>query len=56
MQRTIDDKNYYYFEYGLTSPNFSTTSFANIAIANGKAGSNLISLVHSIIVNKNTDN
>lgn len=36
MQKTVDGKNYYTFEYELTSPNFSTTSFATIAIANGK--------------------
>ena len=43
MQRTIDGKNYYFFEYILTSPNFSTASFASIAIANGKQSNNLIS-------------
>ncbi|KAK9913421.1 hypothetical protein M0R45_037239 [Rubus argutus] len=35
-ERTIDGKNYYTFEYGLTSPNFATTSFATIAIGNGR--------------------
>jgi hypothetical protein len=36
MQKTVDGKNYYTVEYQLTSPNFSTTSFATIAIGNGK--------------------
>ncbi|KAL6128285.1 hypothetical protein ACLB2K_071640 [Fragaria x ananassa] len=35
QEKTIDGKNYYTFEYGLTSPNFATTSFATIAIGNG---------------------
>ncbi|TXG49710.1 hypothetical protein EZV62_025585 [Acer yangbiense] len=36
QERTIDGKNYYFFEYILTSPNFSSASFASIAIANGR--------------------
>ncbi|KAL6126587.1 hypothetical protein ACLB2K_074634 [Fragaria x ananassa] len=36
QEKTIDGKNYYTFEYGLTSPNFATTSFATIAIGNGR--------------------
>lgn len=35
MQRNVDGKNYYTFEYQLTSPNFSRTAFATIAIGNG---------------------
>ncbi|KAL6123756.1 hypothetical protein ACLB2K_076274 [Fragaria x ananassa] len=35
-EKTIDGKNYYTFEYGLTSPNFAATSFATIAIGNGR--------------------
>ncbi|GMG99352.1 hypothetical protein Nepgr_001192 [Nepenthes gracilis] len=34
QERTIDGKNYYTFEYQLTSPNFARTAFATIAIAN----------------------
>ncbi|XP_021910484.1 photosynthetic NDH subunit of lumenal location 1, chloroplastic isoform X1 [Carica papaya] len=36
QERTVDGKNYYTFEYGLTSPNFSSVSFATIAIGNGR--------------------
>lgn len=36
QDRTVDGKNYYTFEYDLTSPNFSRTAFATIAIANGR--------------------
>lgn len=36
MQRTIDGKHYYTFEYILTSPNYSSGSFATVAIGNGK--------------------
>ncbi|XP_044461506.1 photosynthetic NDH subunit of lumenal location 1, chloroplastic [Mangifera indica] len=36
QERTIDGKNYYAFEYKLTSPNYSSHSFATIAIANGR--------------------
>uniref|UniRef100_A0A2P2LJL8 Photosystem 2 reaction center PsbP family protein n=1 Tax=Rhizophora mucronata TaxID=61149 RepID=A0A2P2LJL8_RHIMU len=36
QERNVDGKNYYTFEYELTSPNFSTTSFASIAIGNGR--------------------
>nr|DAD37152.1 TPA_asm: hypothetical protein HUJ06_007793 [Nelumbo nucifera] len=35
-ERTVDGKNYYTFEYELTSPNFSRTAFATIAIGNGR--------------------
>ncbi|CAL5363720.1 unnamed protein product [Camellia sinensis] len=35
QERTIDGKNYYTFEYALTSPNFSRAAFATIAIGNG---------------------
>ncbi|KAF5946805.1 hypothetical protein HYC85_017033 [Camellia sinensis] len=35
QMRTIDGKNYYTFEYALTSPNFSRAAFATIAIGNG---------------------
>lgn len=41
MQRTIDGKNYYAFEYKLTSPNYSSHSFATIAIANGNHPSSI---------------
>lgn len=34
-QRTIDGKNYYTFEYVLTSRNFARTAFATIAVGNG---------------------
>ena len=37
IQRSVDGKNYYTFEYNLTSPNFSVTRFTTIAIANGKS-------------------
>ncbi|KAK2987783.1 hypothetical protein RJ640_030673 [Escallonia rubra] len=36
QERTIDGKNYYTFEYTLTSPNFSRAAFASIAVANGR--------------------
>ncbi|OVA18272.1 Photosystem II PsbP [Macleaya cordata] len=36
QERTIDGRNYYTFEYDLTSPNFSRTAFATIAIGNGR--------------------
>ncbi|KAL5733303.1 hypothetical protein ACOSP7_032646 [Xanthoceras sorbifolium] len=36
QERTVDGKNYYFFEYRLTSPNYASCSFANIAIANGR--------------------
>ncbi|XP_015876970.1 photosynthetic NDH subunit of lumenal location 1, chloroplastic isoform X1 [Ziziphus jujuba] len=36
QERSIDGKNYYTFEYQLTSPNFSTISFSTIAIGNGR--------------------
>ncbi|XP_049400485.1 photosynthetic NDH subunit of lumenal location 1, chloroplastic isoform X1 [Solanum stenotomum] len=35
-ERTTDGKNYFTFEYVLTSPNFSRAAFATIAIANGR--------------------
>ncbi|CAK9308777.1 unnamed protein product [Citrullus colocynthis] len=35
-ERTIDGRNYYTFEYKLSSRAFSRTSFATIAIANGR--------------------
>lgn len=35
MQRTIDGKNYWTFEYELESSGFSRTAFATIAIGNG---------------------
>ncbi|KAL0541003.1 hypothetical protein IC582_021030 [Cucumis melo] len=35
-ERTIDGKNYYTFEYKLSSRAFSRTAFATIAIANGR--------------------
>ncbi|KAK3028820.1 hypothetical protein RJ639_038647 [Escallonia herrerae] len=35
-ERTIDGKNYYTFEYTLTSPNFSRAAFASVAVANGR--------------------
>lgn len=35
MQRSVDGKNYYTFEYILTSPNYRSASIATIAIANG---------------------
>lgn len=34
QEKTVDGKNYYTFEYKLTSPNFSVTSFTTIAIGN----------------------
>ncbi|KAJ4971094.1 hypothetical protein NE237_004193 [Protea cynaroides] len=36
QERNYNGKNYYSFEYELTSPNFSRTAFATIAIGNGK--------------------
>ncbi|RDY14011.1 Photosynthetic NDH subunit of lumenal location 1, chloroplastic [Mucuna pruriens] len=36
QERTIDGKIYYTFEYILTSPNYSSGSFATIAIGNGR--------------------
>ncbi|KAK6933222.1 PsbP, C-terminal [Dillenia turbinata] len=36
QEKTVDGKNYYTFEYNLTSPNFTRTAFATIAIANGR--------------------
>ncbi|KAJ6892261.1 photosynthetic NDH subunit of lumenal location 1 [Populus alba x Populus x berolinensis] len=35
-QKTVEGKNYYTFEYELTSPNYSSVSFAIIVIANGR--------------------
>ncbi|XP_059628192.1 photosynthetic NDH subunit of lumenal location 1, chloroplastic isoform X2 [Cornus florida] len=36
QEKTIDGKNYYTFEYVLTSPNFARAAFATIAIGNGR--------------------
>ncbi|KAL5554799.1 hypothetical protein UlMin_042200 [Ulmus minor] len=36
QERTIDGKNYYTFEYQLTSPNFVSAAFSTIAIGNGR--------------------
>ncbi|XVF23821.1 hypothetical protein REPUB_Repub13aG0072600 [Reevesia pubescens] len=36
QERTTDGKNYYTFEYTLTSPNYASASFATIAIGNGR--------------------
>ncbi|GMI86264.1 Photosynthetic NDH subcomplex L 1, PsbP-like protein 2 [Hibiscus trionum] len=36
QERTIDGKNYYTFEYELTSPNYASACFATIAIGNGR--------------------
>ncbi|PIA38943.1 hypothetical protein AQUCO_02700260v1 [Aquilegia coerulea] len=36
QERNVDGKNYYTFEYDLTSTNFSRTAFATVAIANGR--------------------
>ncbi|KAH1192197.1 Photosynthetic NDH subunit of lumenal location 1, chloroplastic [Glycine max] len=36
QEKTIDGKHYYTFEYILTSPNYSSASFATIAIGNGR--------------------
>ncbi|XP_057469997.1 photosynthetic NDH subunit of lumenal location 1, chloroplastic-like isoform X1 [Actinidia eriantha] len=36
QERTIDGKNYYTFEYVLTSPHFSRAAFATIAVGNGR--------------------
>ncbi|XP_012459067.1 photosynthetic NDH subunit of lumenal location 1, chloroplastic [Gossypium raimondii] len=36
QERTSDGKNYYTFEYELTSPNYASASFATIAIGNGR--------------------
>ncbi|XP_050210927.1 photosynthetic NDH subunit of lumenal location 1, chloroplastic [Mercurialis annua] len=35
-ERAIDGKNYYSFEYVLTSPNYSSVSIATIGISNGR--------------------
>ncbi|KAG6402167.1 hypothetical protein SASPL_139042 [Salvia splendens] len=35
QEKTIDGRNYWTFEYVLTSPNFSRAAFATIAIGNG---------------------
>ncbi|XWS75017.1 hypothetical protein CRYUN_Cryun01aG0048900 [Craigia yunnanensis] len=37
QERTTDGKNYYTFEYELTSPNYASASFATIAIGNGRS-------------------
>lgn len=48
MQRSTDGKNYFTFEYVLTSPNFSRAAFATIAIGNGKrSGPSPIALHHN---------
>ncbi|XP_024021556.1 photosynthetic NDH subunit of lumenal location 1, chloroplastic [Morus notabilis] len=36
QEKNIDGKNYYTVEFQLTSPNFAVTSFATVAIANGR--------------------
>ncbi|KNA24558.1 hypothetical protein SOVF_014510 [Spinacia oleracea] len=36
QERSVDGKNYWTFEYNLTSPNFSVTHFTTLAIANGR--------------------
>ncbi|XP_043698299.1 photosynthetic NDH subunit of lumenal location 1, chloroplastic [Telopea speciosissima] len=36
QERTVNGKNYYTFEYELTSPIFSRTAFATISIGNGR--------------------
>ncbi|XP_051116077.1 photosynthetic NDH subunit of lumenal location 1, chloroplastic [Andrographis paniculata] len=36
QERNIDGRNYYTFEYILTSPNFARAAFATIAIGNGR--------------------
>ncbi|XP_065871510.1 photosynthetic NDH subunit of lumenal location 1, chloroplastic [Euphorbia lathyris] len=36
QERSEDGKNYYTFEYELTSPNFSSVAFATIGISNGR--------------------
>ncbi|KAL1542243.1 photosynthetic NDH subunit of lumenal location 1, chloroplastic-like isoform X2 [Salvia divinorum] len=36
QEKTIDGRNYWTFEYVLTSPNFSRAAFATIAIGNGR--------------------
>ncbi|XVF83570.1 hypothetical protein PTKIN_Ptkin16aG0499800 [Pterospermum kingtungense] len=36
QERTTDGKNYYTFEYTLTSSNYASASFATIAIGNGR--------------------
>ncbi|KAG6758393.1 hypothetical protein POTOM_038738 [Populus tomentosa] len=36
QEKTVEGKNYYTFEYELTSPNYSSVSFATIVIANGR--------------------
>ncbi|MCD9559121.1 hypothetical protein HAX54_016854 [Datura stramonium] len=35
-ERSTEGKNYFTFEYVLTSPNFSRAAFATIAISNGR--------------------
>ncbi|XLR15338.1 hypothetical protein S83_043276 [Arachis hypogaea] len=35
-EKTVNEKYYYSFEYVLTSPNYSSASFATIAIGNGR--------------------
>ncbi|KAK4284128.1 hypothetical protein QN277_001000 [Acacia crassicarpa] len=36
QERSVDGKNYYTFEYVLTSPNYSSASFATIGVGNGR--------------------
>ncbi|KAL0456685.1 UNVERIFIED_CONTAM: Photosynthetic NDH subunit of lumenal location 1, chloroplastic [Sesamum latifolium] len=36
QERTMDGRNYWTFEYILTSPNFARAAFATIAIGNGR--------------------
>ncbi|XP_055808921.1 photosynthetic NDH subunit of lumenal location 1, chloroplastic isoform X1 [Solanum dulcamara] len=47
-ERSTNGKNYFTFEYVLTSPNFSRAAFATIAIGNGKrSGPSPIALHHN---------
>lgn len=36
QEKNVDGKNYYTFEYVLTSPNFARAAFATIAVGNGR--------------------
>lgn len=50
MQRTIDGKNYYTFEYTLTSRNFSRAAFATIAVGNGMISLTSQNFAHTKLV------
>ena len=46
LQRTVDGKNYWTFEYDLEAPGYGVSAFATVAIGNGRKP-----LKHRIISN-----